>query len=46
MTDLAIVSSYSLRSWGSLYQRKLQIGLSVSPAMIPAQKWDVQAAAS
>ena len=43
MTDLDIHNSYTLRNWVSLYQRKLQTGLFVSPAMTRTQKRDVQA---
>jgi transposase len=43
MADLDIHNSYSLRNWVSFYQRKLQTGLFVSPAMTRTQKRDVQA---
>ncbi|WP_426062260.1 transposase [Hymenobacter sp. B1770] len=43
MADLDIHNSYTLRNWVSLYQRKLQTGLFVSPAMTRTQKRDVQA---
>jgi transposase-like protein len=43
MADLDIHNSYSLRNWVSLYQRKVQTGLFVSPAMTRTQKRDVQA---
>lgn len=42
MADLDIHNSYALRNWVSLYQRKLQTGLFVSPAMTRTQKRDVQ----
>ena len=42
MADLDIHNSYTLRNWVSLYQRKVQTGLFVSPAMTRAQKRDVQ----
>ena len=42
MADLDIHNSYTLRNWVSLYQRKLQTGLFVSPAMTRTQKRDVQ----
>ena len=43
MADLDIHNRYTLRNWVSLYQRKLQTGLFVSPAMTRTQKRDVQA---
>lgn len=43
MTDLDIHNSYALRNWVSLYQRKVQTGLFVKPAMTRTQKRDVQA---
>jgi len=43
MADLDIHSSYTLRNWGSLYQRKVQTGLFVSPAMMRTQKRDILA---
>ena len=43
MTDLDIHNSYTLRNWVSLYQRKVQTGLFVSPAMTRTQKRDLQA---
>ena len=43
MADLDIHNSYTLRNWVSLYQRKLQTGLFVSPAMTRTQKRGVQA---
>ena len=43
MADLDIHNSYTLRNWVSLYQRKVQTGLFVSPAMTRTQKRDVQA---
>ena len=43
MVDLDIHNSYTLRNWVSLYQRKLQTGLFVSPTMTRTQKRDVQA---
>ena len=33
MADLDIHNSYTLRNWVSFYQRKVQTGLFVSPAM-------------
>ena len=35
------MNSYTLRNWVSLYQRKVQTGLFVSPAMTRTQKRDV-----
>ena len=43
MAELDIHNSYTLRNWVSLYQRKVQTGLFVSPAMTRTQKRDVQA---
>lgn len=43
MADLDIHNSYTLRNWVSLYQRKVQTGLSVSPAMTRTQKRDLHA---
>lgn len=43
MADLDIHNSYALRNWVSLYQRKVQTGLFVSPAMTRPQKRDVHA---
>lgn len=43
MADLDIHNSYALRNWVSLYQRKVQTGLFVTPAMTRTQKRDVQA---
>ena len=43
MADLDIHNSYTLRNWVSLYQRKVQTGLFVSPAMTRTQKRDIQA---
>ena len=43
MADLNIHNSYTLRNWVSLYQRKVQMGLFVSPAMTRTQKRDVHA---
>ena len=43
VADLDIHNSYTLRNWVSLYQRKVQTGLFVSPAMTRTQKRDVQA---
>ena len=43
MADLDIHNSYTLRNWVSLYQRKVQTGLFVSPAMTRTQKRDLQA---
>ena len=43
MTDLDIHNSYTLRNWVSLYQRKVQTGLFISPAMTRTQKRDVHA---
>ena len=43
MADLDIHNSYTLRNWVSLYQRKVQTGLFVGPAMTRTQKRDVQA---
>jgi transposase len=43
MAGMDIHNSYALRNWVSLYQRKLQTGLFVSPAMTRTQKRDVQA---
>ena len=43
LADLDIHNSYALRNWVSLYQRKLQSGLFVNPAMTRTQKRDVQA---
>ena len=38
-----IHNSYTLRNWVSLYQRKIQTGLFVSPMMTNPQKQDVYA---
>ena len=43
VADLDIHNSYTLRNWVSFYQRKVQTGLLVSPAMTRTQKRDVQA---
>ncbi len=43
MADLDIHNSYTLRNWVSLYQRKVQTGLFVTPAMTRTQKRDVRA---
>jgi transposase len=43
MADLDIHNSYALRNWVNLYQRKVQTGLFVSPAMTRTQKRDVHA---
>jgi transposase-like protein len=43
MTEMDIHNSYALRNWVSLYQRKVQTGLFVKPAMTRTQKRDVQA---
>jgi transposase len=43
MADLDIHNSYALRNRVSHYQRKVQTGLFVSPAMTRTQKRDVQA---
>ena len=43
VADLDIHNSYTLRNWVSLYQRKVQTGLFVSPAMTRTQKRDVHA---
>ena len=43
MADLDIHNSYTLRNWVSLYQRKVQTGLFVTPAMMRTQKRDVHA---
>ena len=43
MADLDIHNSYTLRNWVSLYRRKVQTGLFVSPAMTRTQKRDIQA---
>ena len=43
VADLDIHNSYTLRNRMSLYQRKLQTVLFVSPAMTRTQKRDVQA---
>ena len=43
MAGLDMHNSYTLRNWVSLYQRKVQTGLFVSPAMTQTQKRDVQA---
>ena len=43
MADLDIHKSCTLRNWGSVYQRKVQTGLFVSPAMTRTQKRDLQA---
>ena len=43
VADLDIHNSYTLRNWVSLYQRKVQTGFFVSPAMTRTQKRDVQA---
>lgn len=43
MADLAIHNNYALRNWVSFYQRKVQTGLFVSPAMTRTQKRDVHA---
>ena len=43
IADLDIRNSYTLRNWVSLYQRKVQTGLFVSPAMTRTQKRDVHA---
>ena len=41
MADLDIHNSYALRNWVSLYQRKVQTGLFVSPVMTQTQKRDI-----
>lgn len=43
MADLDIHNGYTLRNWVSQYQRKIQTGLFVAPAMTRTQKQDVQA---
>ncbi|QNE42409.1 hypothetical protein F1C16_22610 (plasmid) [Hymenobacter sp. NBH84] len=43
MVDLDIHNSYTLRNWVSQYQRKIQTGLFVAPAMKRTQKQDVHA---
>ena len=43
MVDLDIRNRYTLRNWVSLYQRKVQTGLFVSPAMTRTQKRDMHA---
>ena len=43
MADLDIHNGYTLRNWVSLYQRKVQTGLFVTPAMTRTQKRDVHA---
>ena len=43
VADLDIHNSYTLRNWVSLYQRKVQTGLFVSPVMTRTQKRDVHA---
>ena len=43
MADLDIHNGYTLRNWVSLYQRMVQTGLFVSPAMTRTQKRDVHA---
>ena len=43
MADLDIHNSSTLRNWVSRYQRKVQTGLFVSPAMTRTQKRDPQA---
>ncbi len=43
MADLDIHNSCTLRNWVSRYQRKVQTGLFVSPAMTRTQKRDVHA---
>ena len=43
MADLDIHNSYTLRNWVSRYQRKVQTGLFVSPAVTRTQKRDVHA---
>ena len=43
MVDLDSHNSYTLCNWVSLYHRKVQTGLSVSPAMTRTQKRDVHA---
>ena len=42
MADLDIHNGYTLRNWVSLYQRMVQTGLFVSPAMTRTQKRDLQ----
>ena len=43
VADLNIHNSYTLCNWVSLYQRKVQTCLFISPAMTRTQKRDVQA---
>ena len=43
VADLDIHNSYTLRNWVSLYLRKVQTGLFVSPVMTRTQKRDVRA---
>ena len=43
MADLDIHNRYTLRNWVSLYRRKVQTGLFVSPTMTRTQKRDVHA---
>jgi len=43
MIDLDIHNGYTLRNWVSHYQRKIQTGLFVAPAMTRTQKQDLQA---
>ena len=43
MADLDIHNRYTLRNWVSLYRRKVQTGLFVSPAMTRTQKRNVHA---
>lgn len=43
MADLGIHNNYALCDWVSPYQRQVQTGLSVSPAMTRTQKRYVQA---
>lgn len=43
MAELDTHNGYTLRNWVSQYQRKIQTGLFVAPAMTRTQKQDVQA---
>jgi transposase-like protein len=43
MADLDIHNGYTLRNWVSQYQRKIQTGLFVAPAMTRTQKRDLEA---
>ncbi|RTQ53427.1 hypothetical protein EJV47_01420 [Hymenobacter gummosus] len=43
MADLNIHNGYTLRNWVSQYQRKIQTGLFVAPAMTRTQKRGLEA---